>query len=189
MEATRLLLESEGIEGLTTHKIAVRAGVSIGSLYQYFPNREAVIRVLAMRQWQRAAQRLETACRATEGRPFVEVARACVRVLASTAHGTAPLRRALLLEVPRRWLRPTTAEVHQAIVDQVVELLRAYGADGAVELRAFTLVHAVQGAVDAALIEQPTWFESEAQLEPLVDELTRMVWLHAVGPEAFLEPS
>ena len=178
-----MLLEADGADALTTNKIALRAGVSIGSLYQYFPNREAVVRELATRQWARAAQRLEAVREAASEASLAEVAEACVRVLASTAQGTASLRRALLLEVPRAWIRPTSAPVHAAVVEQVAALLRSHAGElpGDVQLRAFVLTHAVQGAVDAALVEHPEWIEDEARLEDLVQDLTGLVLGHA-GP-------
>jgi AcrR family transcriptional regulator len=43
VQAGRQLLASEGPKSLTTNRIAERAGVSIGSLYRYFPNKEAVL--------------------------------------------------------------------------------------------------------------------------------------------------
>lgn len=43
VQAGRELLATEGPGGLTTNRIAERAGVSIGSLYRYFPNKEAVV--------------------------------------------------------------------------------------------------------------------------------------------------
>jgi len=49
LDAAGLLLVDEGYEQATTNRIAERAGVSIGSLYQYFPNREAVVAALARR--------------------------------------------------------------------------------------------------------------------------------------------
>jgi AcrR family transcriptional regulator len=45
-EAGRLILEEEGPEALTTTRIAERAGVSVGSLYQYFENREAILEAI-----------------------------------------------------------------------------------------------------------------------------------------------
>jgi AcrR family transcriptional regulator len=45
-EAGRLLLEEGGPKALTTHRIAERAGVSVGSLYQYFENKEAIIKAV-----------------------------------------------------------------------------------------------------------------------------------------------
>jgi AcrR family transcriptional regulator len=43
LEATRRVLASEGVAAVTTARVAELAGVSIGSLYQYFPSREALI--------------------------------------------------------------------------------------------------------------------------------------------------
>src|SRR5258708_7556864 len=41
--AARRLLQSSGVAQLTTNHIATSAGVSIGSLYRYFPNKEAIV--------------------------------------------------------------------------------------------------------------------------------------------------
>lgn len=43
LEATKFILINEGYESLTTIKVADKAGVSVGSLYQYFPNKESLI--------------------------------------------------------------------------------------------------------------------------------------------------
>ncbi|MBW2273913.1 MAG: TetR/AcrR family transcriptional regulator [Deltaproteobacteria bacterium] len=45
-EAGRLLLAERGPEGLTMARIAERAGVSVGSLYQYFENKDAILRAI-----------------------------------------------------------------------------------------------------------------------------------------------
>lgn len=50
LEATFQLLEADGLSNLTTNHIAERAGVSIGTLYQYFADREAILYALAQRQ-------------------------------------------------------------------------------------------------------------------------------------------
>lgn len=49
LDAAAHILSRHGREALTTNAVAVKAGVSIGSLYQYFPNREAVIAAVAER--------------------------------------------------------------------------------------------------------------------------------------------
>jgi AcrR family transcriptional regulator len=50
LEAAARILEVDGLGGYTTNAIAERAGVSIGSLYQYFPNKDAITRALIARE-------------------------------------------------------------------------------------------------------------------------------------------
>jgi AcrR family transcriptional regulator len=50
-----------GYHGLTTHKIAARAGVSVGTLYQYFPNRDAVAGALTIRALERLLEAMRRA--------------------------------------------------------------------------------------------------------------------------------
>ena len=50
LEGAAYILEHQGLEGYTTNEIAARAGVSIGSLYQYFPNKDAVTIALIERE-------------------------------------------------------------------------------------------------------------------------------------------
>lgn len=50
LEGAARILEQRGFEGYTTNDIAARAGVSIGSLYQYFPTRDAVTVALIERE-------------------------------------------------------------------------------------------------------------------------------------------
>ena len=50
LEATQRLLEKGGLAALTTNAVAASAGVSIGTLYQFFPNKEAILDTLADRE-------------------------------------------------------------------------------------------------------------------------------------------
>lgn len=50
LEAAAHILREEGADALTTNAVAARAGASIGSLYQYFPNKQAIVRALIARE-------------------------------------------------------------------------------------------------------------------------------------------
>jgi AcrR family transcriptional regulator len=57
-------LEQRGYHGLTTHAIATRAGVSVGTLYQYFPNRDAIGGALVLRAMERLLEAMRQALQA-----------------------------------------------------------------------------------------------------------------------------
>lgn len=61
VEAAAQLLAQDGLARLTTNAVAARAGVSIGSLYQYFPNRDALMLALIERQQAQQAAALASA--------------------------------------------------------------------------------------------------------------------------------
>jgi len=50
LEAAACILESKGFDAYTTNAVAEKAGASIGSLYQYFPNKTALIMALISRE-------------------------------------------------------------------------------------------------------------------------------------------
>lgn len=58
LEATIRQLEKNGIEGLNTNAIAAGAGVSIGTLYQFFPNKAAILDALADREMAEMSARV-----------------------------------------------------------------------------------------------------------------------------------
>jgi AcrR family transcriptional regulator len=58
LQAAAQILEGLGEDALTTKTVAKRAGVSIGTLYQYFPNRDAILVALADREAQRIGERM-----------------------------------------------------------------------------------------------------------------------------------
>lgn len=59
IEAAQILLSQEGLKGFTTNKVAKKAGVSIGSLYQYFPNKETILESILKEIVNRFSQELE----------------------------------------------------------------------------------------------------------------------------------
>lgn len=59
LEAAAHILEAEGLSGFNTNRIAEIAGVSIGSLYQYYPNKAALLAALSEQQTAHLVQMIE----------------------------------------------------------------------------------------------------------------------------------
>jgi AcrR family transcriptional regulator len=59
VEAAARVFEEHGYAGANTNRIAERAGISIGSLYQYFPNKESILAVLLEQHTQEVANAVE----------------------------------------------------------------------------------------------------------------------------------
>ncbi|MCC8609282.1 TetR/AcrR family transcriptional regulator [Xanthomonas vesicatoria] len=78
-QASIQVLVAEGLHGCTTTRVAERAGVSVGSVYQYYPNRQAML--IAVLDWylQTVVHAVEQACAQQHGRPLAEQCEALVR--------------------------------------------------------------------------------------------------------------
>ena len=59
-EATSQIVDREGVGGLTTNKIAAKAGFSVGTLYQYFSSKEAIFRAMSQHARSLALRELES---------------------------------------------------------------------------------------------------------------------------------
>jgi AcrR family transcriptional regulator len=77
-EATIQVLVSDGPRRLTTTRVAARAGVSVGSMYQYFPHKQALFYALNERYLTALAERIEAACAAQHGAAIGQMVEALV---------------------------------------------------------------------------------------------------------------
>lgn len=77
-EAAIQVLLSHGAERLTTTRVADRAGVSVGTLYQYYPNKQSLLFAVLEDHFNRVASRVEAACESARHKPLAEMIREMV---------------------------------------------------------------------------------------------------------------
>jgi AcrR family transcriptional regulator len=78
LEATIQVLLNVGKERLTTTRVAFRAGVSVGTLYQYFPNKSALLQAVLKRHLTAVTEAVELACKEQKGRTLQQMVTALV---------------------------------------------------------------------------------------------------------------
>jgi AcrR family transcriptional regulator len=174
LEAAERLLASERYEELSTNRIAEAAGVSIGSFYHYFPNKESVVAELARALDRRALELLDQRRELIAAASMRDAVHELVGVLFDARMGSVALRRQLLVHVPRDWMSAESARVDAQVQAFVCGFLRLRSHEADVrsaECATFVLFHAVEAVVEAAVASAPGLIEDGS----LKRELTRLV--------------
>src|ERR1700682_5513767 len=78
LEATIQVLLKVGKERLTTTRVALRAGVSVGTLYQYFPNKNALLQAAMKRHLDEVLGVVERVCHEQKGNTLPQMATALI---------------------------------------------------------------------------------------------------------------
>jgi AcrR family transcriptional regulator len=78
-EATIQVLLSDGGQRLTTTRVAERAGVSVGTLYQYYPNKQSLLFAVLDEHLDKVASAVEAACVRARGQPLAEMMKGVVQ--------------------------------------------------------------------------------------------------------------
>jgi AcrR family transcriptional regulator len=172
LKAAARVFVREGYARATTNRIAAAAGISVGSLYQYFPNKDAIAVALLRRH---RARMMETVARhlADIDEATVEVrVRELIRA-ALEAHGLDPgLHRVLIENVLRTGARDEMTGFEDRLEEIIVEKLRGAGMRAKdLEMVAFMLVRVVMSITHAAVVDRPEY----AKDERLVREATKMI--------------
>lgn len=193
LDETAHILETNGYLGLNTNAIASAAGLSVGSVYQYFPNKESIITALAARSLDQATDRIvdcleqpELACASIES-----VIRATIDV-ALDAIDTSRLHSLLALEAGRssaldaatdRFDRRTAAALavhvrrHEPVCD-----------DGDAELRSRLAIAAADAALHRVVLALAEPERPDA-VDMLVSMVTQMLVVPRRSPLAGTAPS
>lgn len=174
LEATARVLKKQGFDGLSTNAVAAQAGVSIGSLYQYFPNKEALVAKLIDRHMEDMNAAIFAELTRVAVMPIAQAARAVVE-LTIRAHSVDPdLHRVLTEQVPRIGKLARLRELDEICHRMVAGLLAARKKELAIadpDLAAFILVSTIEAVIHRAALLYPARLRDPR----LVDETTLVV--------------
>lgn len=102
LEAVTRILKADGASAVTTNRVATVAGVSVGTLYQYFSSKEAIFHALHEREFQRLVVRMRAALSATEGANLEVLTDAVIDAIVEARLADPELHRLLAHTVPRQ---------------------------------------------------------------------------------------
>lgn len=172
-EAAARILQTQGLDGFTTNAVARLAGISIGTLYQYFPNKNAILVAMARRE-------LDLVNRATVDRiadehtvDIAELGRAIVRSVLKAFRGRQRARKFLIEALIANGLsdeltRPVEEAVQAILARNSRSQAKHFKTLTTVEL--YVMTRAMIGTVRSAVMEQSSYLGT-AEFE---DELVKL---------------
>lgn len=169
IEATFQVLLSEGYGSLTTTRVAERAGVSVGTLYQYFPDRRSLVMALKARYFAQLLSAMEGVQALPAAGDVRGVLRAVLSALVRVKRESAPLSRALrapMAELDGAGFVRETLEQFAAVV--LAKVAPFVPPDESLPRRVLLLVAAVEGALAYAVFESPAWLNEDWFVDDLV---------------------
>ncbi|MBE2251350.1 MAG: TetR family transcriptional regulator [Myxococcus sp.] len=180
VKATTRVLLKHGYEGCTTNRVAEVAGVSIGSVYQYFPNKDALVVRVMERHQEKLLGVMTEHLASLKDASLEEAVKTLVHAMLD-AHRIEPkLHRVLREQVPRIGALKALHEQHSAYEPLVTAWLDAHRealpvADPAVAT--WVLIAAVDGVLGRVLVDRPGWLEQQQ----LARELERLIVAYLRG--------
>lgn len=179
LTAAAQLLVSRGYAGASTNRIAERAGVSIGSLYEYFPNKDAIVATLTKRLLEQRLEIIRSKLTELADAPLDRATREIIRALFHAKRIQPRLESALATGVPQarasiaRQFNRRAREALLPALEARVPALRPRD----LELAVFIIVNSLYGAIDAALQERPDLIDDDR----FVDELATLALAYLEG--------
>jgi AcrR family transcriptional regulator len=191
MTAAAQVLVRDGYDKATTGLIAAQAGVSIGTVYQYYPNKDAIFSELLQRELDEvAAAMAEAASKAADG-SLREHVRAAVGALFAVKAKNPMLHRALKTQLGRLEGDRMVKELNRRALEVTEMSLRMHGdavrfADPA--RAAFLVVNAVEGIVYATLANAPATLKDPTVADEIADMIVAFLESSRTSQSAGEEP-
>jgi AcrR family transcriptional regulator len=160
LEATAQVLFSDGWEALSTNRIAKHAGVSVGSLYQYFPNKQAIVRELMSRYSEQQYQELARGlAKMRAGASFEEAIEEVLGAILAVKLNSPALMRACFEQLPPAEQVILLGDWSRLVVPLVEVALAAEGLvkpPRDLRLVSFMIIHAIDGILHSSALLDPS---------------------------------
>jgi AcrR family transcriptional regulator len=174
LQATAQVLVRDGYQKTTTNRIATRAGVSVGTLYQYFPNKDALVVALCEQHSQEMMTLLSASIAELQDATPERATKVIVRAMLQ-AHAVNPkLHEAIISNLPKEKQFEQILAVNaqaEAMVRGFLETHRDRLATDNIDMAAFIVVNTVEALSHAAVFERPDFLGTEE----LVEEISRLI--------------
>ena len=157
LSATIQVLLAEGQERLTTTRVAYRAGVSVGTLYQYFPNKKALLRAVLERHLDEVVSSIERACREYRSCSLDEMASGVISAFLEAKMKSVRTSAALYAVAADVDGNRIAREAGRRTCDALASMLASGTAKLETEpMRLAELLHGAMTGIARRLIESPT---------------------------------
>jgi AcrR family transcriptional regulator len=180
LSATAHILASEGWEAVNTNRVAAEAGVSVGSLYQYFPGRDAILAELGRRHAVSIVGATRETLERTKNQPFAGAIGEAIRTAIRLHEVDPALHRAIEDETPRlgplNWREGAYSDIQRMLGDMFLQRRDELGVED-VEFAAFLATTIVEGVVHAAMVSKPHELRNgrvEAELTRILGTILRV---------------
>ena len=173
LDAAAQILQTEGEAHFNTNRVAEKAGFSIGTLYQYFPNKNSIIEAIAERERIAIETSIQKALLESWPHTIEEFLRIIIRQMINAFGRRQKLRRFIIIQMIRLDLfMPVVKEVNR--ISETVSVLLGKNRDGDYQplskTQLFVLTRSIMGVIRAAIIEN----NSMLGTEEFEDELVRL---------------
>jgi AcrR family transcriptional regulator len=168
LEAAAILFARDGFEASSTTRIAQAAGVSVGSLYEYFPSKDALVAKLLKRHCDKMIEQVDRSFRVTDGQVLERVIDRFIDVAYET-YGVDARLHCVLLEHMGRVSKPHHMKrVSFALVDLLEQALLACGEEiqrPNIRIAAFLVESTVETLTQRSIQYAPAIFETDLRHE------------------------